>query len=62
MIYTTNEIERLNKDFKRVLKIRSAMPNYDSVILLLGNVAMNKDVFKYSIYNFLESKLFIGTE
>ena len=58
MIYTTNWIERLNKDFKRVLKMRGAMPNYDSVILLLGNVAMNKDVFKYPIYNFLESKLF----
>ena len=23
------------------------MPNFNSVILLLGNVAMNRDVFKY---------------
>ena len=62
MIYTTNWIERLNKDFKRVIRMRGAMPNYDSVILLLGNVAMNKEVFKYPIYNFLESKLFIEIE
>ncbi len=34
------------------------MPNFDSVILLLGNVSMNRDVFKYPIYNLLESKLF----
>ena len=62
MIYTTNWIERLNKDFKRVLKMRGAMPNFDSVILLLGNVAMNKGVFRYPIYNFLESNLFMKTE
>ncbi len=61
MIYTTNWIERFNKDFKKVLKMRGAMPNYGSVILLLDNVAMNKDVFKHPIYNFLESKLFIKT-
>ncbi|MDD4673940.1 MAG: transposase [Bacteroidales bacterium] len=27
MIYTTNWIERLNKDFRRVLKMRGAIPN-----------------------------------
>lgn len=58
MIYTTNWIERLNRDFKRVLRMRGAMPNFDSVILLLGNVSMNREVFKYPIYNLLESKLF----
>ena len=40
MIYTSYWIERSNKDFKRVLKMRGAMPNYDSVIFLIGNVAM----------------------
>ena len=58
MIYTTNWIERLNRDIKRVLKMRGAMPNYDSVILLIGNVSMNMSVFKYPIFNLLESKLF----
>jgi transposase-like protein len=58
MIYTTNWIERLNRDYKRVLNMRGAMPNPESVILLMGNVAQNRDVHKYPIYNFLESKLF----
>lgn len=58
MIYTTNWIERLNRDFKRVLKMRGVMPNPNSVILLMANVAMNKDTYKYPIYNFLESDLF----
>lgn len=46
-VYLKLKIERFNQDFKRVLKMNSAMPNYDSVIILFGNVAMNKDVFKY---------------
>jgi transposase-like protein len=45
MIYTTNWIERLNKDFRRVLKMRGAMPNEDSVLVLMGKVAMDKDAY-----------------
>ena len=45
MIYTTNWIERLNKDFRRVLKMRGAMPNEDSVLVLIGKVAMDKDAY-----------------
>lgn len=40
MIYTTNWIERLNRDFRRVLRMRTAMPNEDSVLTLMGSVAM----------------------
>ncbi|MCQ2376245.1 MAG: transposase [Salinivirgaceae bacterium] len=40
MIYTTNRIERLNRDFRRVLRMRTAMPNEDSVLTLMGSVAM----------------------
>lgn len=58
MIYTTNWIERLNKNYKRVIRMRGAMPNPESVILLMGTVAQNMDVYKYPIYNFLESSLF----
>ncbi len=36
------------------------MPNQDAVILLMANVSMNKEVFKYPIYNFLESRLFVN--
>ena len=32
MIYTTNRIERLNRDFSRVIKMRTAMPNEEAVI------------------------------
>lgn len=46
MIYTTNWIERLNKDFRRVLFIRSSMPDEDSVITLLGSVAMEKKAYR----------------
>jgi transposase-like protein len=45
MIYTTNWIERLQKDFRRVLKMRGAMPNEDSVLVLMGKVAMDKSCY-----------------
>lgn len=49
MIYTTNWIERLNKDFRRVLKARNSMPDEDSVITLLGHVAMNKRCYQRKV-------------
>jgi len=49
MIYTPNWIERLNKDFRRVLFIRSSMPDEDSVITLLGSVAMEKKAYKRKV-------------
>jgi len=45
MIYTTNWIERLNRDFRRVTKMRTAMPNEESVITLMGSVAMDHKAF-----------------
>lgn len=42
MIYTTNWIERLQKNFQKVTRMRSAMPNEESVILLMGKTAMDK--------------------
>ena len=42
MIYTINWIERLQKDFRRVTRMRSAMPNEESVLLLMGKTAMDK--------------------
>ena len=43
MIYSTNWIERLNRDYKRVLKMRGAMPSAESVLSLMGAVAMEKE-------------------
>ena len=41
--YSTNWIERLNRDYKRVLKIHGAMPTPESVIALMGAVVMEKE-------------------
>jgi putative transposase len=51
MIYSTNWIERLNRDYKRVLKMRGAMPSAESVISLMGAVAMEKEfkTYKYPV-------------
>ena len=49
MIYTTNWIERLNKDFRRVLKARNSMPDEDSVITLLGHVAIGKRCYRRKV-------------
>ncbi len=45
MIYTTNWIERLNRDFRRVTRMRAAMPNEESVLTLMGSVAMDHKAF-----------------
>jgi len=54
MIYTTNWIERLNKSFRRTLKMRNALPNPNAVITLLGFVAieMQEGTYSYPITNF----------
>lgn len=54
MIYTTNWIERLNKSFRRTLKIRNALPTPDAAITLMGYVAleMTEKTYSYPITNF----------
>ncbi len=42
MLYTTNWSERLQKDFRRVTRMRGTMPNEESVLLLMGKTAMDK--------------------
>jgi len=49
MIYTTNWIERLNRDYRRATRMRGAMPTVDSAITLLGAVAMDKTAFERKI-------------
>lgn len=60
MIYTTNWIERLNKAFKRTLKIRNSMPSVESVLTLLSKVAidMNGSTYQYPVSRFQKSHLF----
>jgi len=45
MIYTANRIERLQKDFRRVTRIRSALPSEEAVILLMWEAAMDKKAY-----------------
>ena len=45
MIYTTNWIDRLNRDFRRVTRMRTAMPNEESVLTLMGSVAMEHKAY-----------------
>ena len=45
MIYTTNWIERLNRDYRRVTRMRGALPNIEAALVLLGNVAMEKTAY-----------------
>lgn len=48
MIYTTNWIERLQRDFRRVLRMRSSMPG-ESIITLMGKVSIEKKSYKRAI-------------
>ncbi|WCN11163.1 IS256 family transposase [Marinomonas mediterranea] len=60
IIYTTNWIERLNKAFKRTLKIRNSMPSVESVLTLLSKVAidMNSSTYRHPVSRFQKSHLF----
>ena len=60
MIYTTNWIERLNKEFRRALKIRDAMPSVDAVLLLLSAIAreMEQGTYAYPTTLFNYEKFF----
>ena len=42
MIYTTNWIERLNRFYKRTLKMRGALPSAEAVLFLMGRVASRR--------------------
>ena len=58
-IYTTNWIERLNRNYKRTLRMRSSMPSPESVVFLLASVAVRRNEYKMPIYQFIyETKLF----
>jgi transposase-like protein len=48
MVYSTNWIERLNRDHKRVLKMRASLPNPEAVIFLMGSVAQERTETTYS--------------
>ena len=54
MIYTTNWIERFNKNVRRTTKIRNSFPSPHSALMLIGYVGMEieQGCYKYPIANF----------
>jgi putative transposase len=54
MIYTTNWIERLNKSFRKTLKVRGSLPSIDSALVLMTKTAMDMEsgVYSYKIHIF----------
>ena len=56
MIYTTNWMERLNRGFRRVIKTRTAMPNEEAAITLIGIVAMEHKPFDRRLPNITTDK------
>ena len=49
MIYSTNWIERLNRDYKRTTRMRGALPSPEAVLFLLGSVAMSRKAYEYKV-------------
>ena len=47
-IYTTNWIERLNRKYKRTIKMRTSMPSNNSALFLLASVAMEETKTTYT--------------
>ena len=45
IIYTTNWIERLNRDSRKMTRMRTALPNEKFVLTLMGSVAMEHGAF-----------------
>ena len=56
MIYTTNWIERLNKTFKKSLKVRGALPNVEAGLVLLYGVATEMSCYNYPITAFVHEQ------
>ena len=47
-IYTTNWIERLNRKYKRTIKMRTSMPSNKSALFLLASVTMEETKTTYA--------------
>jgi putative transposase len=49
MIYSTNWVERLNRDYKRTTRMREALPNQEATILLLGGISMSRKAYERKV-------------
>ena len=55
-IYTTNWIVCLNKDFRRVTRMGTSMPNGKSVLTFIVGLAMEQKVFDRTLQNITVGK------
>lgn len=58
MTWTTNWVERLNRDYKRVLRMRGAMPNARSVLALLASAALQRHAYNTPIHQLKQASAF----
>ena len=49
MLSTTNWVERLNRDYRRVLSMRGALPNESSLLVLLARVGLSRKSYDYKV-------------
>lgn len=49
MLYTTNWVERLNRDYKRTTRMRGALPSPESTLLLLAGVSMTRKAYERKV-------------
>ena len=49
MIYSTNWVERLNRDIKRTTRIRGDLHNPEATKLLLASVAMRRKALQRKV-------------
>lgn len=62
MIYSTNWIERLNRDYKRTTRMRGALPSVESTLLLLGHVAMTRNAYNRRVPNLSQERKLLRWE
>ena len=46
---TTNWVERLHRDYRRVLRMRGALPSESSLLVLLGRVGMSCQQYDHKV-------------
>ena len=49
MLTATNWVERLHRDYRRVLRMRGALPNESSLLMLLARVGISRKSYDYKV-------------
>ena len=49
MLSRTNWVERLHRDYRRVLRMRGALPSESSLLVLLARVGLSRKSYDYKV-------------